>query len=429
MVVSRVAVRRELFAEGRKATARTGSSWQARVVKILFASAPGYGLTLPLIPLIWAARAAGHEVLLAATSEMTEVAAQAGLPVYDVFPERDVWQDVMNTVTATNGASQDLPEEYRLASRSGNPFGLFTVTMTEGTIAAGRAFGAELVVYTSDHHAGMLAAAALGTHALEVGNRISWSMRDVDWRTGHPGFGEEVNDLMRDKLGIGDRQPKVIARIDPRAPSMGGIAAEDEHADERDGVPWWPMRFVPYNGGTVVPEWALRRPQRPRIAVTLGTVVPALSGVSNLTVVIEALGGMDVDVVLAAGRADLTELGELPAQVRSVGFLPLSAFLPTCSAIVHHGGSGTTAAPLFYGVPQLVLPSFADNPLSAQRVADRGVGLTHDPATVDVAGVRAMVRRLLTEDAFRIAAQQVRAEIATQPSPSAVLDRVLTGVG
>jgi UDP:flavonoid glycosyltransferase YjiC (YdhE family) len=396
---------------------------------MLFASAPGYGLTLPLVPLIWAARAAGHEVLLATTSEMTEVCAQAGLPVYDVFPQRDVWQDLMTTVGSKNPPA-DLPEEYQLAMGAGSPFGLFTVTMTEETIQAGRAFDADLVIYSSDHAPGMLAAAALGLPALEVGNRVSWSVRDADWRAEHHVFGEdEVSVAMRTKLGIGDAQPKVIARIDPRAPSMGGMAANEQGADERDGAPWWPMRFVPFNGGTVVPAWALARPARPRVAVTLGTVVPAMTGVSNLTVVIEALGGMDVDVVLAAGKADLTELGELPANVRSVGFLPLSAFLPTCAAIVHHGGSGTTAAPLFYGIPQLVLPAFADNPMSARRVADRGVGLSHDPATVDVATVRAMVERLLTEDEFRVAAGQVRAEMATQPSPSAILDRAVSRAG
>jgi UDP:flavonoid glycosyltransferase YjiC (YdhE family) len=382
---------------------------------------------LPLIPLIWAARAAGHEVLLATTSEMTDVGARAGLPVYDVFPQRDVWQDLMTTVSSANPPA-DLPEEYRLAMGQGSPFGLFTVTMTEGTLRAARAFGAELVVYTSDHLTGALTAAALGVPGLEVGNRVSWSTRDAEFRNGH-GSADTVGAAVAAKLGIADAQPKVLARIDPRAPSMGGMAPDQEEADERDGVPWWPMRFVPFNGGTVVPEWALEQPQRPRIAVTLGTVVPAMSGVSNLRVVIEALGGMDVDVVLAAGKADLTDLGELPANARSVGYLPLSAFLPTCAAIVHHGGSGTTAAPLFYGVPQLVLPAFADNPMSAQRVADRGVGLSHDPATVDVATVTSMVGRLLSEDAFRVAAAQVRAEMATQPSPSAVLERVVNRAG
>ncbi|HEX4225524.1 MAG TPA: nucleotide disphospho-sugar-binding domain-containing protein [Pseudonocardiaceae bacterium] len=391
---------------------------------MLFASAPGYGLTLPLIPLIWAARAAGHEVLLATTSEMTEVSARAGLPVYDVFPQRDVWQDLMTTVSSHN-PPPDLPEEYRLAMGQGSPFGLFTVTMTEGTVRAARAFGAELVVYTSDHQAGALTAAALGVPALEVGNRVSWSMRDPAWRDGHGGLDATVTAVAA-KLGIVDPQPKVLARIDPRAPSMGGMAPDGEEADPRDGAPWWPMSYVPFNGGAVVPEWTLEQAKRPRVAVTLGTVVPAMSGVSNLKVVIEALAGMGVEVVLAAGRADLTDLGELPANVRSVGYLPLSAFLPTCAAIVHHGGSGTTAAPLFYGVPQLVLPAFADNPMSAQRVVDRGVGLSHDPATVDVATVTAMVGRLLDDDAFRLAAAQVRAEMATQPSPSAVIERVVS---
>jgi hypothetical protein len=346
--------------------------------------------------------------------------------VCDVFPQRDVWHDLMSSIMSPDGPAPDLPEEYRLAASAGNPFALFTVTMTEGTIAAGRAFGAELVVHTTDHPTGMLTAAALGVPVLEVGNRVSWSTRDAEWRGNqHVDGADEVGRLVRKKLGIGDAKPAVIARIDPRAPSMGGMGAGQEDVDERDGAPWWPMRFVPYNGGTVVPAWALHRPERPRIAVTLGTVVPVMTGVSNLRVVIEALGGMDVDVVLAAGRADLTELGELPANVRSVGFLPLSAFLPTCAAIVHHGGSGTTAAPLFYGVPQLVLPAFADNPLSAQRVADRGVGLSHDPATVDVITVRSMVDRLLHEPEFRAAAEQVSAEMATQPSPSAVLDRAI----
>ncbi|MBP2471973.1 UDP:flavonoid glycosyltransferase YjiC (YdhE family) [Crossiella equi] len=398
-------------------------------MRLLFATAPGYGLTLPLIPLVWAARAAGHEVLLATTSEMVEVGARTGLPVHDVFPARDVWADLMQVAAGKATVGPDLAEEYRVAAGTGNPFGMFTVTMTEGTIEAGRAFGAELVVSTSDHAAGRHAAEALDLPLLEVGNRISWSTRDADWLTEHHVFGEdEVSRLVQARLGIEGRKPRVLARVDPRAPSMGGLTPDQEHPDPRDSAPWWPMRFVPYNGGTEVPAWALHRPERPRVAVTLGTVVPALRGTSNLAVVIEALGGLDVEVVLAAGTADLTDLGELPANVRSVGFLPLSAFLPTCSAIVHHGGSGTTAAPLFYGVPQLVLPAFADNPMSAQRVADRGVGLRHDPATADVPGIRALVGRLLHEDGFRHAAAEVAAEMAVQPSPASVLDRAVARV-
>ncbi|MGH3546769.1 MAG: nucleotide disphospho-sugar-binding domain-containing protein [Pseudonocardiaceae bacterium] len=394
-------------------------------MKILFAVAPGYGLMLPVVPLMWAARAAGHEILVATTSEMTDVGASAGLPVVDVFPHRDVWSELLAAVfgEADGAGEDDLPEEYRLAKKDGNPFGLFTLTMTEGTIAAGRAFGADLVIYTSDHAAGWFTAVALAVPAVEVGNRISWSMRDEQFRAEHGATeADEITRHLRTKLEIGATDPDLVARIDPRAPSMGGLSADEP--DPRDAVPWWSMRFVPYNGGAVLPEWALHRPARTRVCVTLGTVVPIMSGTSNLSAAIAALGEMDIDVVLAAGRADLSALGALPANVRSVGFLPLSTFLPTCSLIVHHGGSGTTAAPLHYGIPQLVMPSFADSYLSAQRVVDRGVGLSCDPKTVDAARVRACVERLLGEPAFGAAAREVSAEMASQPSPAAVIERL-----
>lgn len=158
-------------------------------------------------------------------------------------------------------------------------------------------------------------------------------------------------------------------------------------------------------------------------------MVPTVSGSGTLGVVVEALRELEVDVVLAAGTADLSALGALPANVTSVGYLPLSTFLPSCRLLIHHGGSGTTAAPLFYGVPQLVLPSFADGPLSAQRVVDRGVGLSTDPATLTPEEVRSLTQRLLEEPRFDQAAQEVRAEMASQPSPAAVMERVGDAMG
>lgn len=186
---------------------------------------------LPIVPLVWGARAAGHEVLLATTADMTDVAAQAGLPAVDVFPDFDVWDDLMRLVTrhgtdndpAEIAAADGLSEELVRAAQSGHPFTLFTLTMTEGTIATGRDFGADLVVHTSDHAAGRLAATALDTAALEMGNRVSWWMRDADFHENHTIFGED--DLvrgLREKLGSAESDPTPLARIDPRAPSMGG---------------------------------------------------------------------------------------------------------------------------------------------------------------------------------------------------------------
>ncbi|MBT2367951.1 DUF1205 domain-containing protein [Streptomyces sp. ISL-10] len=399
-------------------------------MRILFPAAPGYGLMLPLVPLVWAARAAGHEVLVATTAHMVKIAAVSGLPVVDVFPQRDVGEDLVGQDDGDR--SGEVPEGYWELARAMRPFELFTLAMTEGTVAAGRGFRADLVVYCSDHQAGKLAAVALGVPALEVGNRISWSLRDPEMRQGaghNARMGVQPDDapvvrMLRDRLGLGDGGPDLLGRVDPRAPSLGGLAGEEP--DELDGVPWLPMRYVPFNGGAALPDWALRRPTRQRICLTLGTVAPLLpGGTGTLKQLVDALAAMDVEVVLADDETDLSLLEPLPTNLTPAGFVPLTAFLGDCSLVVHHGGSGTTAAALHYGIPQLVVPSGADNDLCARRVVDRGVGLSVAPAELNADAVRAAAERLLSEESFRRAAAEVRAEMSHQPAPAALLESVV----
>ncbi|WP_181012457.1 MULTISPECIES: nucleotide disphospho-sugar-binding domain-containing protein [unclassified Streptomyces] len=400
-------------------------------MRILFTAAPGYGLMLPIVPLAWAARAAGHEILLATTAYMTKVAAESGLLVADVFPERDVGEDLVAGAAGRRPEARDTPEGYWELVDAMRPFELFVLAMTEGTVAAGRAFRPDLVVHCSDHVAGRLAAVALDTPALEVGNRVSWSTRDEGFRhggnhgarTGLVPDDSPVVTALRARLGLGDREPELLARIDPRAPSMGGLAGEEPDAE--DGVPWLPMRYVPYNGGATLPSWAMLRPARPRICLTLGTIAPLLPGGGGLGPLIEALSGLDADVVLADSETDLSLLGPLPENVHPAGFVPLSGILRDCSLVVHHGGSGTTAAALHHGVPQLIVPEGADNALCARRVVDRKVGLSLAPGTADVPSLRALAERLLDEEAFARTAAAVRDEMAAQPSPAAIVERVV----
>ena len=136
-------------------------------MKILFAAAPGYGLLMPVVPLVWAAQAAGHAARLATTGRMCAVAADAGLEVVDVCPDRDLWAQLQAGVGKNPGGGPPT-----------SPFRMFTEQMTPGTVDAARELGADLVVYTSDHGSGELAATILGLPALEVGNRVSWSTRD-----------------------------------------------------------------------------------------------------------------------------------------------------------------------------------------------------------------------------------------------------------
>jgi UDP:flavonoid glycosyltransferase YjiC (YdhE family) len=60
--------------------------------------------------------------------------------------------------------------------------------------------------------------------------------------------------------------------------------------------------------------------------------------------------------------------------VKLVGPVNYAAIFPSCRAVVHHGGAGTTAAGLRAGVPMLVLWDVADQPLWAAQVTRMKVG-------------------------------------------------------
>lgn len=65
--------------------------------------------------------------------------------------------------------------------------------------------------------------------------------------------------------------------------------------------------------------------------------------------------------------------GALPATVRHEAYVPFSAVLPRCAAVVHHGGIGTCAQGLAAGIPQLTMPLGFDQPDNTTRLWRLGV--------------------------------------------------------
>ena len=71
-----------------------------------------------------------------------------------------------------------------------------------------------------------------------------------------------------------------------------------------------------------------------------------------------------------------TDFGSVPhpEHVKVVGAVNFSTVFPACRAVVHHGGTGTTAIGLRAGVPTLILPTDIDQTLSGSRVTRLKVG-------------------------------------------------------
>jgi glycosyltransferase len=66
------------------------------------------------------------------------------------------------------------------------------------------------------------------------------------------------------------------------------------------------------------------------------------------------VAGLDIEVVATLNDLQLQGVPHIPDNVRVIEWVPLTHLLPTCSAIIHHGGPGTFAAAVAHGVPQLV---------------------------------------------------------------------------
>jgi UDP:flavonoid glycosyltransferase YjiC (YdhE family) len=90
-------------------------------------------------------------------------------------------------------------------------------------------------------------------------------------------------------------------------------------------------------------------------------------------ILVNAVRAAGVRAIISSGWAGL-RASDLPAAVRVVaGPVPHEKLFPRCSAIVHHGGAGTTAAAARAGVPQIIVPHLFDQFHWAMRLEELGL--------------------------------------------------------
>lgn len=75
-------------------------------------------------------------------------------------------------------------------------------------------------------------------------------------------------------------------------------------------------------------------------------------------------------------------------------------------------------------MPQLVLPQFDDQADNAQAVVASGAGLSLAPGNATAQTVTEYTRELLGTVGFALAAAEVADEVAAQPTPAEIVDRL-----
>lgn len=161
---------------------------------------------------------------------------------------------------------------------------------------------------------------------------------------------------------------------------------------------------------------------RPRVLVSFGTVFADPAVVGPL---LGALTDVNVDVLATLGLDGKPEDYQLDSdRVEFNPFVPLAQLLENVSAVITHGGAGTTLGTLARGIPMVVVPQGADQFFQADRVAASGAGLALMPGQADPAAIAAALRRVLDEPTFAEAARRINGEIVAMPSPDEVAERL-----
>ena len=279
--------------------------------------------------------------------------------------------------------------------------------MIDDLIEVGRNFGPDVILYETYAFAAPLAAEVLGVPA--VHHLIS------------PMLAHEVMDLANDSLS------PLWRSFDRHAPGWGGLyrgltIEVTPHSLEALSVPAGEsiaLRSAP------LPLRPRERSDRAVVYVTLGTFFGGNTHVFRS--VLDGLAGEDAEVVVTVGADnDPAGLGRISENVRVERYIPQADLLPRCSAVVHHGGSGTMFGAVAHGVPQVVIPQGADNFVNAKNVERAGVGLSILPGDLRADEVRRRVRAVLDDRSFAEKAAQLERELAAMASADDVAGELAT---
>jgi vancomycin aglycone glucosyltransferase len=129
-------------------------------------------------------------------------------------------------------------------------------------------------------------------------------------------------------------------------------------------------------------------------------------------VVLEAVRAHGRRAILGRGWADLAAEGDAD-DVLVVGEVSHQALFPQVTAVVHHGGAGTTTTAALAGTPQVIVPQIVDQPHWARRIAELGLGAAHDgpvPTSASLAAALGLALEPATRTRAGTVAKDVRSD-------------------
>jgi UDP:flavonoid glycosyltransferase YjiC (YdhE family) len=384
-------------------------------VRALFTLLPARGSLQPLLPVAEAMQSRGHQIALCSSPRLREEVEARG---FRFLPAGLDWHvsdpDYIDVLCQAAGglAFPQLAGEERFAWVIANLFiGAAARRMLHELIGVARAWSADLIIRESLEFAGCVAAEALGLphasvaaaadSALDRRRELAGPLTGLRLQAGLPADPE--GDMVFRYLHLCFTPPCFDgpgARFPPTARFFAHRSTPAPH--------------------DALPPWLDHLAERPTVLVSMGTVFHRTPGLQET--ILAALRDESFNLLIALGfDQDPSRLGPLPPHVRVRPTLPQAALLPRCALLVSHGGFNSVKEALAEGVPLVILPIAGDQPYCAGRCQALGVARVIGPAERNAGAIRAAVRTVLGDPAYRQHARHMRGEICALPPAEAAV--------
>ncbi|MFE6796346.1 macrolide family glycosyltransferase [Paenibacillus chitinolyticus] len=142
------------------------------------------------------------------------------------------------------------------------------------------------------------------------------------------------------------------------------------------------------------------------IYISLGTVFN--QAIDFYKLCFEAFGNTEHTIVMSVGNNTLiSDLGEIPDNFIVKNYVPQTEVLQHTKLFVTHGGMNSTHEGLYNGVPLVVIPQNADQPMVAGQVAKIGAGLALQMQGLTAHQLREAVDQVLSLSSFQKAVAHI----------------------
>jgi UDP:flavonoid glycosyltransferase YjiC (YdhE family) len=399
-------------------------------MKILFAVSAWAGHYSCMVPLGWALQTAGHEVRVAVAPPAADAIAASGLVAVPVLDTLD-----LNVMTRMMYYQEAADGRRTLPGLPVHPFTGAPVRdladfdiVTEGpkywescTAAIARSYdGAvkfacswrpDLVVFDLMSAEGALAATLVGVPSVYFPFGLIGSVETepgVDLGDGDPSGSWP-------RYGLPPWRGEQIEYVIDVSPGRAAPPVGDALRI--------PMRYTPYNGPAVVPDWLAQPAPGTRVCVLWGNSATGGfgTGLPVLPYAIEAAAALADEVVLSANEAQVGALGSLPGNVRVLRNFPLHLLLPVSDLLIHHGSANPAMNAAATGTPQVSLALNDEQRTVSRRMAATGASRVVPGLDATPGDVRDAVKTVLGDPAYRTAARAVAAENAARPSAAGLV--------